>query len=624
MKFIKIKRQLSIFFVDLAAIFLAWVGAYLLRFNLGLVPPDFLKGMFLTLPLVLIGQMVVNYGFGLHRGSWRFCSMNDLGKIIKVAMIGLLLTIVLLFISAKTALAPRSVPFIYVTLLILFLGAPRFIYRQWQERQPSSEGTQQRVLIIGGGSAGEGLARDLLRHKSGAYYPVAFIDDSPNKIGREIHSLKVYGDLSTLSDRVKHLKIELLIIAMPSATAQQMQRIVAYCETTRLPFRTVPSLADLTSGRLSLDSLQDVSLEDLLGREQVNLDWDTIASCVRDRVILVSGGAGSIGSELCRQIARFSPKLLLIVDNSEFNLYSIDMELSANKTLAYMPVLLDVTDRDGVRKLVQKYKPSLFFHAAAYKHVPLLEKQLRCALRNNVLGTQVLAEEAVAAGAEKFIMVSTDKAVCPTNVMGATKRIAEIFCQNFNAVSTTQFITVRFGNVLGSAGSVVPLFKKQLKKGGPITVTDPEVTRYFMTIVEATQLILQATSIGKGGEVFVLDMGQPIKIQYLAEQIIQLAGLKVGKDIQIVYTGLRPGEKLHEELFHINETLLPTTYSKISLAEATKVDWTDLQEKMAALQACCSAVDEDGMTRLLRVLVPEYIENLLEDVSKKCSVSVEG
>ncbi len=275
---------------------------------------------------------------------------------------------------------------------------------------------------------------------------------------------------------------------------------------------------------------------------------------------------------------------------------------------------MDVSDQDGVRKVVETYKPNIVFHAAAYKHVPLLEKQIRCAMRNNVLGTKVLAEEAVKAGVEKFIMVSTDKAVRPTNIMGATKRIAEVFCQNFNRYSTTQFITVRFGNVLGSAGSVVPLFKKQLKKGGPITVTHPEVTRYFMTIVEAAQLILQATSLGKGGEIFVLDMGNPIKIQYLAEQIIQLAGKVVGKDIDIVYTGLRPGEKLHEELFHESEALLPTTYSKISLGQATHMDWNELQNQLNVVQEKCASFDEDALLIILKNLVPGYVAFLDDEV----------
>lgn len=601
----KIKRQLIVLGIDTVAICLAWLGAYLLRFNLVSIPTFFMYGMLFTLPLVLSTQVIINYLLGIHRGSWRFCSMNDLVKIIKVAVIGLFFIIGLLFITSKMAYVPRSIPFIYATLLVTFLGASRFIYRQWQERSKEIS-NQQRVLVIGAGSAGEALVRDLLRSSSSGYLPVAFVDDSPAKIGREIRNLKVYGDLSRIPLLVKQLHIELIVIAMPSVTSQQMQRVVNLCEETNLPFRTVPSITDLASGRVTLDAIRDVSLEDLLGREQVNLDWEKIAACVSGHVVLVTGGAGSIGSELCRQIARFSPKNLIIVDNSEYGLYSIDLELSQQAGLSYVPILLDITDRDGVKKMMREHKPYIVFHAAAYKHVPLLEKQIRCAMRNNILGTQVLAEEAVSIGVQKFIMVSTDKAVRPTNIMGATKRVAEVFCQNFNRLSTTQFITVRFGNVLGSAGSVVPLFKKQLKKGGPITVTHPDVTRYFMTIVEATQLILQATTLGKGGEIFVLDMGEPIKIQYLAEQIIQLAGLKVGKDIDIVYTGLRPGEKLYEELFHESEALLPTPYEKISLAQATAVDWLALLSSFDSINQNSQTFNELELLRILKLLVPEY------------------
>jgi FlaA1/EpsC-like NDP-sugar epimerase len=320
----------------------------------------------------------------------------------------------------------------------------------------------------------------------------------------------------------------------------------------------------------------------------------------------VSGGAGSIGSELSRQVAQLSPKKLIVVDNNEFNLYTIDLELGSKTGLSYIPILQDITDRDGIKTILQKYKPEIIFHAAAYKHVPLLEAQIRTAMRNNVLGTQILAEEAAAAGTGKFIMVSTDKAVRPTNIMGANKRIAEIFCQNFNRFSKMEFTTVRFGNVLGSAGSVIPLFKQQLEKGGPITVTHPDITRYFMTIQEATQLILQATALGQGGEIFVLDMGQPIKIQYLAEQIIQLAGLKIGEDIEIIYTGLRPGEKLHEELFGSTEATLPTPHEKIFLARATDVDWKALQKSMEMIAQACEKSDEAALLSMLKTLVPEY------------------
>lgn len=614
MDLIRIKRHLMVFAIDSGLIICAWLVAYALRFNLDFIPTVFLRGMLLTLPFVLVGQVVVNYWLGVHRGSWRFCSMNDLRKIIKAAVAGLLLTIVILFVFAKTTLVPRSIPFIYALLVVFFLGGPRFLYRQWQEYSRAATG-QQRVLIIGADAAGESLARDLLRNKNKEYTPVAFVDVHSANILREIHGLHVYDGLHKIPDVTKLLNVDLIIIAMPTASSQQMQQIVSLCEQAEVPFRIVPSIADLASGRTTADSLRDVSLEDLLGRERVQLDLNNIATCVRDKIVLVTGGAGSIGSELCRQIANFSPRCLLIVDSSEFNLYTIDMELAKNNQLHYIPILQDVTERAGIRVLMQRYNPDIVFHAAAYKHVPILENQIRTAIRNNVLGTQVLAEEASQAGVKQFIMVSTDKAVHPTNIMGASKRLAEIFCQNFAYHSKTCFITVRFGNVLGSAGSVVPLFKKQLASGGPITVTHPEVTRYFMTISEATQLILQATTLGNGGEIFVLDMGQPIKIQYLAEQIIQLAGLKVGKDIDIIYTGLRPGEKLYEELFHEREALLETPHNKIFLARAFNLDWDMLQQAMQQIEQACANNDVAFLKAILVEMAHyHHVENNMPEI----------
>ena len=598
-------RRLFIILVDMLLISCAWLVAFLLRLNLnGLSMPNVQMIVFYA-PLVVLGQVLINYWFGIHRGSWRFCSMNDLTRIIQAASAGVFLTVMILFLKLHTAIIPRSIPFIYGLLLVVFLGGARLLYRKKCEYSLDAP-IQQRVLVIGAGAAGESLVRDLLRNKHGGYKPVAFIDDSPLLHHREIHGIRVYGQSAKLASAIKRLNIELIIIAMPSISSKEMQRIVGLCEKTGLPFRTVPSIKDLTSGRLTLDALRNVSLEDLLGREQVNLDWADIANTIQDKVVLVTGGAGSIGSELCRQIIRLSPRKLVIVDNNEFNLYTIDMALQEQKGLSYLPVLLDVTDREGIRQLMLTERPQIVFHAAAYKHVPMLEQQIRCAIKNNVIGTQVLAEEAVASGVGHFIMVSTDKAVRPTNIMGSTKRMAEIFCQNMNKQSQTEFMTVRFGNVLGSAGSVVPLFKQQLRKGGPITVTHPDVTRYFMTIEEAAQLILQATTLGHGGEIFVLDMGQPIKIQYLAEQIIQLAGLQVGTDIEIVYTGLREGEKLHEELFHETEALLPTPHQKISLARSLDVDWLALQETMGHIKQACDAFDTATLLRIIHTLVPEY------------------
>jgi len=396
------------------------------------------------------------------------------------------------------------------------------------------------------------------------YYPVAFVDDAPYRLRKKIHGIAVVGKCEDIGNVVKKYSIDMIVIAIPSAKAEDMRRIVQYCQDSDVPFQTLPGLADLTDGRVTVQSLREVALEDLLGREQVQLDWKGIKEDIVNKSILVTGGGGSIGSELCRQIANLDPLKLVIIDNSEFNLYSVELELRESfPDLKLEVYLVDVTDKRMVARVFDSCKPEIVFHAAAYKHVPLLEKQVDVAVKNNVLGTNIMAQTAIKNGTEKFILISSDKAVNPTNVMGATKRAAEIVCQNLSNQAQTKFITVRFGNVLGSVGSVVPLFKKQLEKGGPITVTHPNITRYFMTIPEAVSLILQAHSLGEGGELFVLDMGKQIKVQELAEQMIRLAGKEPGVDINIEHVGLRPGEKLYEELFYEHEKQQATAHKKI-------------------------------------------------------------
>jgi FlaA1/EpsC-like NDP-sugar epimerase len=386
-----------------------------------------------------------------------------------------------------------------------------------------------------------------------------------------------------------------------------MRRIVEICEGCRVTFQTLPSVKELLSGTVTKANLRSVSIEDILGRDPIQLDWRTINAGLQNKVILVTGGGGSIGSELCKQLAFAKPKKLIIFDQCEFNLFKIDADLSQlYPQLCHHPVLGDIADPLSVTQLIQTQQPEIIFHAAAYKHVPLLESQVREAVHNNLIGTKILAEAAIAAGVARFVLISTDKAVNPTNVMGATKRAAEILCQNLDNPQSTRFTTVRFGNVLDSAGSVVPLFREQIKKGGPITVTHPDITRYFMTIPEACQLIMLAETVGIGGEVFVLDMGKPVKISYLAEQMIRLSGKEPGKDIEIKYVGLRPGEKLYEELFHDQEKLMDTGYEKLRLAKArlyTTQEWTNHIEE---LMLACRERDQKHILNLLKQLVPEF------------------
>lgn len=597
----RLRNRASAFIHDVSMIPLAWIGAYWIRFNLEAIPPDFLTLVIKTVPIVVAVQAALFWQFGLYRGIWRFASMPDLMRILKSVMFGTALVAVVLFLATRMEGIPRAVFPIYALLLVALLGSPRFAYRWWKDRRMyQKQGT--RALVVGAGRAGEMLVRDLLRDTNREYEPWVFVDDDPKKRGQDIHGIRVLGPLDQIIKLAKD--VDVILIAVPSANSQQMRRIVGLCEQAGLPFRTLPKLGDFVSGRATIQALRKVDIGDLLGREAVVIDKEVLSRSSRGKTILVTGGGGSIGSELCRQISRLGPAQLVILDHSEFNLYSIEFELRACfPAVRVLPVLGDVGDEVLVEALLRQQQPDVIFHAAAYKHVPMLEGQVRPAVMNNVLATRKLAKLASDYKCKSFILISSDKAVNPGNVMGATKHIAELYCQSLNDSSKTHFVTVRFGNVLGSAGSVIPLFQKQIAEGGPVTVTDPDVTRYFMTIPEAAQLILQASSVGKGGEIYVLDMGEPINISYLAEQLILLSGKKPGEDIQVVYTGLRPGEKPFEELFHPAEELIATPHPKTLLARSRKVGLEVLEpflEKMAHAAACN---EENEMRRLINELV---------------------
>ncbi|MGD2118697.1 MAG: nucleoside-diphosphate sugar epimerase/dehydratase [Chromatiales bacterium] len=567
-------------------------------------------------------QLASFHFFGLYKGVWRFASLPDILRILKAAVIGVTASMLLLFVLTRAEGIPRSVPVIYGILLVMFLSGPRFLYRWFKDHHiylPKGK----RVLIVGAGQAGEMLARDILRNQREAYQPIAFVDDNPRRRGREIHGLKISGTTSDIPSIADEMSIDIILIAIPSAASQQMRRIVEICESTGLPFRAVPHLQDLMSGNVRINELRKVSIEDLLGRDPVSLDWKAICGVLSKKTILVTGGGGSIGAELCRQIGRLKPEQLLILDNSEFNLYQIEMELAANfPQLKLQCHLGDVTDLPFITDVFKQHKPDVVFHAAAYKHVPMLEKQLRQAMYNNIIGTRLTAEAAHNNGTGIFVLVSTDKAVNPANIMGSTKRAAEIFCQNLNAHSDTHFLTVRFGNVLGSAGSVIPLFQKQIEAGGPVTVTDRRMERYFMTIPEACQLIMQTTVLGNGGEIFVLDMGDPVKIKYLAEQMIRLSGKIPYEDIDIEYVGLRPGEKLFEELFHEKEQLEGTPHSKVFLAQHRQMDWQELNRIMDEIDVNCQSMNHDRLGQLLKTLVPEHSGQIITSPDSKPTSNV--
>jgi len=598
-------RRLAILH-DLFMIPVAWIGAYWLRFNLGMIPETYLVSALENLLIVLVFQGVVFRYFGLYRGVWRFASLPDLIRIAKAVMVGIVFSATIIFIATRMEGVPRSVFPLYGLLLISLLGGSRFIVR-WSKDRGIYGDNAKRVLIVGAGRAGEMLVRDLLRAKDDLYQPIGFVDDNKSKQGREIHGVRVLGACDEIIDCSDRLDINLIVLAIPSADSVNMRRLVSLCEESGVPFRSVPPLDRLMSGQVNISQLREVLIDDLLGREPVSTDWNAIEQELNGKRVLVTGAGGSIGSELCRQIASLKPAHLILLDSSEFNLYSIENELLKSfPRIAITRWLNDVVDQVAIEKIFRHSRPEVVFHAAAYKHVPMLEDQIREAASNNILGTRSMAEFADRFGCEAFVMISTDKAVNPANVMGTSKRAAEIFCQNLNQRSATRFVTVRFGNVLGSAGSVVPLFRQQIESGGPVTVTHREITRYFMTIQESSQLILQASVMGKGGEIFVLDMGEPIKISYLAEEMIRLSGKIPGQDIDIIFTGLRPGEKLYEELFHEKEALQSTNHEKILLARYREFEWERLNELMDGIELACAEYDEKQVRILMRELVPEW------------------
>lgn len=591
---------------DALAVVMAWLGAYWFRFNLDQIPAVFLDQAVTMLWVIVPAHLLFFVVFGVHRGAWRFTSTYDLSVVIKSVVVGTVVSAVAIFLITKLVAVPRSVFPLHALFLVGLLIGGRIVYRLFRDGQiRSTKG--RRVLIVGAGAAGNMLLRDLQRNSEADYHVVGFIDDDHSKKGREIQGVRILDRVSAIPTLSRLLRIELILIAIPSATAEEMRVVVDYCARAGVRFRTLPKVQDILDGSASTADLRSVQLDDLLGREPVALDWDTMSEMIRGRRILITGGAGSIGSELCRQVARLDPEEVILVEQNEFNLYSLTLELEANfPDIRFSRLLGDVCDRVSMRYIFNKHHPHIVFHAAAYKHVPMLQDQIRETIRNNTLGTRSVADAAIAAGVSKVVLISTDKAVNPSSFMGVSKRLAEMVGQLNNMTSDTRFITVRFGNVLGSAGSVVPLFDQQIRNGGPVTVTDPEMTRYFMTIAEACQLILQACSMGAGGEIFVLNMGEPVKIDYLARQMIRLAGKVPDEDIEVRYTGLRPGEKLSEELFHPEERLAPTAYEKILLAEGRALDPDSFWKRFEELIDAVEHYDHLRAKEIAVQLVPEY------------------
>jgi FlaA1/EpsC-like NDP-sugar epimerase len=589
----------------------SWWLAFQLRFDF-LIPEEFRVKLFAYWGYVVVLKLVLLYCFGQFAGLLSYFSVPDLRRIFFVSWISST-SLFVAYYSGVLPVAPRGV--ILIDLLISFTGLSviRLGFRLVRERYLSPQGrvggAARRVGILGAGDVGANLARDLVARRGLGLVPVAFFDDDRRKWRSRVHDIPVVGPPEALLDQNLNLELEEAIIAMPSAPAKRIGEVVKILQQARLKFETVPSLDQLATGKVKVSQLRSVEIQDLLGRKPVELDTQNIREVIRGRVVMVTGAGGNIGSELCRQIATFHPQRLLLVDQSEVQLFPIEQELhEAGYRGLVLPLVADILDVPRMRHIFKRFNPEVVFHAAAHKHVPMMENQPSEAIKNNTLGTATLAEMALEFSVSRFVMISTDKAINPTNVMGVTKRLGEIFLQSLFAKhpETTKFMAVRFGNVLGSSGSVIPIFNRQIAAGGPVKVTHPEVTRYFMTISEAAGLVLQSGAQGMGGEIFVLDMGQPVKIVDLARQLIELSGLKPDEDIEIQFIGLRPGEKLFEELCYHGENITPTNHPKIMRFVCQPQPLDEVRHHLAQLSAGLHDLEPNQLKLALKQVVPEY------------------
>jgi len=591
--------------VHVFLIALAYLLAFLLRFDFKLSATQW--GFFLqTLPLLLVVRLPVFAWFHLYGGLWRYVSMRDIVKILKAGTLSFVIFSGLVLVLYDYGF-PRSVILLDWVLCLALVGGVRLAVRAIRESRQKYRRIQgKRVVIVGAGDAGEMLIREIERNLTLNYEVVGFVDDDRKKQGGRIHGVKIVGTLDELSYLCRRWGVQEILLAIPSATRGQQRQIVEQCRAGGVPFKTIPPLNDLLQGKARIGQLQNVTPEDLLGREVVRLDFDMLRREIKEKSILVTGAAGSIGSELCRQLASFGPEQIILFDRAESGLYFAYYEIKGSyPELCTIPVVGDILNRLQVEEVIRNYAPEIIYHAAAYKNVPLMEEQPFEAIRNNILGTEMLALAAGRASVRKFVLISTDKAVKPVGIMGMTKRMAEGVIQVANGGSTS-FVAVRFGNVLGSDGSVLPLFKWQIAKGGPVTVTDPEARRYFMLISEAAQLVLQAGVLARGGEIFFLDMGQPIKIGDLANNLISLSGYEPGKEIQIELTGLRPGERLKEELFMDREELIASEHEKVFVVQNHRFNKEMFRQDLDELRRFVMDRDRESAVDQLRTMASRY------------------
>lgn len=592
--------------------------ALAVRFDTLIITP-YLERVWFAVPLLVAVRLPLLYVFGLYRRVWRYASINELVSVVTAVLVSSAVVSLLIFgLAFPLGIVewfPRSLIIIDFLLSIALSGGVRFGLRllsgaripgKADELKRPSE-TQKRVLIMGAGDAGAIIVRELRDNPGLGILPIGFVDDDERKLGMRIHGVRVLGTRGDIPHLIAREAVDEIIIAMPTAPGKEIREITRICEEAGVTARTVPGLYELIDGRLSVSQIREVQLEDLLRREPVAIDMNEVSAYLSGQVVLVTGAGGSIGSELCRQIAPHSPQQLVLLGKGENSIFRIQLELSSSfPELNLVPVIADIKDRLKMARVVSKYKPSIVFHAAAHKHVTLMEQNPDEAVTNNILGTQRVAQAAAELGVKKFVLISTDKAVRPTSVMGACKRVAEMLMQDMAMHNSTSFVSVRFGNVLGSRGSVVPLFKWQISSGGPLTVTDPDAARFFMTVPEAVQLVIQAAALGERGSILVLDMGNPVRIVDLALDLVRLSGLKLGEDLDLTYIGLRPGEKLCEELFGPDEEVSRTKHSSIFMVKPPELDHDKLHADIEALERLARQADTAGLKRKLQEIVPEY------------------
>lgn len=602
----KNKKLLLFVFLDLISISISYYLALLLRFEIGFSNTYLNFYVDNVVPVTII-KLIIFYFFNLYKSLWEYASIDELLEVLfavtmaNIAMVG--------FFAVTNQTLPRSLFLLIGIMEVTTIGGYRFLYRiiTRYARRLKIRNKSVRTLIIGAGLSGVMILKELRNHQALDAKPIAFIDDDIKKRGSYINGVPVVGNTQDIDWAVNKYDIDEIIIAIPSASTIQKKAILNICKNTKAKTRILPGMYELIGGKVSVSQIRDVQIEDLLGRDEVKLDIDGLSNFIESKVIMVTGGGGSIGSELCRQIAEYNPKELIIIDIYENNLYDIQLELLHNyKDLNLNAIIASVRDKNRIDEIIGKTKPSVIFHAAAHKHVPLMENNPKAAIKNNVLGTLNIVQAADKHNVDKFVLISTDKAVNPTNVMGATKRFAEIIIQTYNSVSKTDYVAVRFGNVLGSNGSVIPLFKKQIAEGGPVTVTDERIIRFFMTIPEACNLVLEAGSMATGGEIFVLDMGEPVKILDLARDLIRLSGFEPYVDIPIEITGLRPGEKLYEEILIDKDAMLKTKNNKIFIEKSKEFNYDVLMMNIGRIIKSIENDDLMDIKYSLARIIPSY------------------